>query len=65
MRGVIEIATERIVILASPEIVAQLQADWSEPVQWKIHGDRQPDGTYDVTLRTHTCGEWASDVANP
>ena len=51
---VIQPATERIVILAAPEIVAQLQADWSEPCQWRI-GERQPDGTYDVTLRTHRC----------
>lgn len=46
----LESASRKVWILASSEILAELQAGWSRPVQ--AHAVPNPDGSWEMTFRT-------------
>jgi hypothetical protein len=48
-----EVATERVWVKASPEIVKELRAGWSRSVQAHIT-HQNPDGSWEMVFRTFT-----------
>lgn len=52
MEHAIELANRKAWVLASPEILEELQKGWSRPVQ--VHATSNPDGSWEMTFRTYS-----------
>lgn len=46
-----ETANRKAWVMASPEVLKELQQGWSRPVQ--VHATPNPDGSWEMTVRTY------------
>lgn len=46
----VEEPNRKVWVMASPEILKELQNGWSRPVQ--VHATPNPDGSWEMTFRT-------------
>jgi hypothetical protein len=52
---------DAVTVLVSTELLAQLEADWSPPVQIQVRRTPGIGSGYEMTARTHTCAEATAD----